>query len=185
MTPSSERTPGETVRAKRAYTGLMRALPAVLGFALAALLALPVGAQNTIETTPEELALARRAHDFAEQNMSPFCPGRTLADCPSPSAKALRDRVRRMMATGLTETDIAAQLRREFGDVVLPMPDSPFVWVFPTLLIASGAILLGVVLVRLRRSERALATPRIDADLERELDEELRARGLDQDDEKE
>ena len=29
------------------------------------------------------------ASDLANDLMSPFCPGRTLADCPSPQAKSL------------------------------------------------------------------------------------------------
>ena len=29
-------------------------------------------------------------YDVANELMSPFCPGRTLADCPSPDAASLR-----------------------------------------------------------------------------------------------
>ena len=45
-----------------------------------------------------EVALARTAHELSRELMSPYCPGRTLADCPSPDAGAVRDEIRRLEA---------------------------------------------------------------------------------------
>ena len=141
-------------------------------------------AQEPSAVDPEqEYALARRAYDFARETMSPFCPGRTLADCPSPNAKVLRERVRRMMASGLNEDDIARELQREYGTVVQALPQTSVGWILPGTILGAGVILLGVVLVRLSRPSPSVEGPvaRIDRALERELEEALRAEGLDAD----
>ena len=43
---------------------------------------------------------ARRAYALAGELLSPYCPGRTLADCPSPDAGALREEIRTRIDSG-------------------------------------------------------------------------------------
>ncbi|MBW2291360.1 MAG: cytochrome c-type biogenesis protein CcmH [Deltaproteobacteria bacterium] len=58
------------------------------------------------------------AHDL----MSPFCPGRTLAECPSPQATELRFWILTQAAAGASETEVNAMLTDRFGDVLLAAP---------------------------------------------------------------
>lgn len=54
--------------------------------------------------------------------MSPYCPGRLLADCPSPAAFELRADILRRLASGETAADIERDLYRTFGDSIRAVP---------------------------------------------------------------
>lgn len=126
-----------------------------------------------------ESDVARRAHALAEDLMSPYCPGRTLADCPSPEAGELRAQVRTLLARGTPEREVRAELERRYGDAVQGIPRSPFAQAVPVVLLSLGLALLALVLLRLSPGARA-SKPRASAagDLERALDADLRSRGL-------
>jgi cytochrome c-type biogenesis protein CcmH len=121
--------------------------------------------------------VARRAHAMAAELMSPYCPGRTLADCPSPSAAALREEVRGLIAQGVSEEQIRSTLSAQFGDAIVGTPRSAVGWALPGLVLAAGALLLIVALRRLS-AVRAEPAPATDSALEAEIAEELRQRGL-------
>jgi cytochrome c-type biogenesis protein CcmH/NrfF len=95
----------------------------------------------------------RRAHQLSMQLMSPYCPGRTLANCPSPNADVVREEIRRYMDLGLSDAEIAARVKRDFG-VGAPVPGSPIGWTIPIAALVLGAVGLAALIVRLRASER-------------------------------
>lgn len=127
--------------------------------------------------------VGRRAHALARDLMSPYCPGRTLADCPSPDAAAVREEIRTRMRAGENAAEVRSDLEARFGDAVRGVPRSALGWGIPALLVAGGGVLVVVALRRLSRGvgERAAeeepGTPP-GGELERELDEELARRGL-------
>jgi cytochrome c-type biogenesis protein CcmH/NrfF len=135
------------------------------------------------QMTPAEVEaqgdVARRAHALAEQVMSPYCPGRTLADCPSPDAAALRAAVRGRLSQGATEAEVKTELERRFGNVVQAIPRSPFAQAMPVVILALGVALLVLVIARLAPGRRAGA-PSTSAPgaVEREIEADLRSRGL-------
>ena len=45
------------------------------------------------------------AYELSHEIMSPFCPGRSLADCPSPQAESLRAWILVQEATGRSQAD--------------------------------------------------------------------------------
>jgi len=115
--------------------------------------------------------------------MSPYCPGRTLMDCPSGQAAELRDWIAEQEQAGRPRQEVEDQLYAQFGDVILQAPRAEgfglAAYVLPIL-----AFLLGgaIVWVFLRRQAAALAAapparPRasLDPEIERRIDEELRA----------
>jgi cytochrome c-type biogenesis protein CcmH len=118
--------------------------------------------------------------------MSPFCPGRTLMDCPSSQAAELRDWITEQEQAGRSKEDVEAQLYAKFGDVILQAPKASgfglAAYVIPAIGVVLGAALV-VVFLR-RQSLRALAgrpapaagAP-LDPDLERLIDEEMEGRG--------
>jgi len=62
------------------------------------------------------------AYALANELMSPFCPGRTLAECSSPQAAELRLWILTQAAAGASQEEIEANLYGRFGDVLLAAP---------------------------------------------------------------
>ncbi len=83
------------------------------------------------------------AHRLFRDVMSPFCPGLTLADCPSPNAFTLRDDIRARLARGDSRQAILDELVATYGTTILADPsDTPIgtvVWGVPFVLSALGA----------------------------------------------
>jgi cytochrome c-type biogenesis protein CcmH len=115
--------------------------------------------------------------------MSPFCPGRTLIDCPSGQAEELRAWIAAQEAAGRTRAEVEEQIYREYGDVVLQAPKPRgfglIAYVLPVVAFAVGGALVWIFLRRQRRAQGEAATDSphgpIDPELERRIDEELRA----------
>jgi len=124
------------------------------------------------------------AYDVAAELMSPFCPGRTLADCPSDSAKSLVLWIVVQEAAGRTRADVEEELFARYGEVLRPAPRAEGIgltaYVIPAVTFAGGGALVGWFLLRQTRGRRAVATanaadpaPAHDPELERVVDEEL------------
>jgi cytochrome c-type biogenesis protein CcmH len=84
--------------------------------------------------------------------MSPFCPGLTLADCPSPNAFTLRDDIERRLASGASREAIIDELVAKYGAQILADPSGTpigsVVWGLPFLLAASALLGLALFLRR-------------------------------------
>lgn len=122
--------------------------------------------------------VARRAHALARDLMSPFCPGRTLADCPSPDAGALRDQIRALLSAGESEADVRLQLTQRYGDAVRAVPESSVGLFLPGAILTAGMGTLAWVLLQLSRSKAPDDLQPAEPELEADLDAELRSRGL-------
>ncbi len=162
-------------------------------FALTSLLAGSALAQHgpvdppSPTSTPENV---RKAQSISRQTMSPFCPGRTLSDCPSEYAGQWRHDIQRMVDQGKSAAEIQAELERRAGGDLSGSPNRGIGWGLPVGLSLSALLIL-VGLLRYLRSkkeedkaeaareeaaaERTSADERaaLDKRLERELDEEL------------
>ncbi len=122
------------------------------------------------------------AYVLAGEMLSPFCPGRTLAECPSKQAESLRLWIIVQEAAGRTRTDVEQELFERFGDEVRPTPKAEglglTVYALPFVAFLGGAGLVAVALRRLTASggEAPAAAPIAgDTELERIVDEELGA----------
>lgn len=66
-------------------------------------------------------AQAAEATDLATQLshdlMSPYCPGRTIATCPSPQARKLENNILNQALAGKTRVEIESQLAERFPDI--------------------------------------------------------------------
>ncbi len=87
------------------------------------------------------------AYSLAHDLMSPFCPGRTLAACPSPQADQLRQWILFQAAAGQTEEQIEETLFERFGDVMLSAPRAEGGWGISAYAIPIAGFLLGLVFV--------------------------------------
>lgn len=122
------------------------------------------------------------AYAVAREMMSPFCPGRTLADCPSPQADSLRMWIRLQEAAGRSREDVEAEIVERYGDVVLAAPRASgfgiAAYFIPAVAFVAGGVLVYVFLRRQTRGGGGDDAPPpssgpSDPELERQLDEEL------------
>jgi cytochrome c-type biogenesis protein CcmH len=156
----------------------LRTLVAILGLLAAA--ALPAVALAQGEAPASAAAPEAWGHALARDLMSPFCPGRALADCPSPDAATLRAWILVQEAAGRSRDDVEAELLERYGEQILSAPRARgfgvTAYAIPILVFVAGG---GLVWLFLRRQTReAGAAPRQDAarlspELERLVDEAL------------
>lgn len=132
-----------------------------------ALLASTGRAQDDVEITH-----AREAHELSRELMSPYCPGRTLADCPSPDAGAVRDEIRQALREGESVDTIRTRIESRFGAQVIGVPTTWLGWLIPIVALAAGALVL--VLALRRALSPTSAPPRVSNDVAASLEQELR-----------
>ncbi len=77
----------------------------------------PAGYVNALETPP----LAR---EIIDGSMSPYCPGLTLAACPSPSADSLRQAIIARVNRGETREHLLADLEHSYGAAIRASPST-------------------------------------------------------------
>ncbi len=123
---------------------------------------------------------SRWGYEIANELMSPFCPGRTLSDCPSPQAESLRMWILVQEASGRTRADVEAELYERYGDMMRPAPRPEgfglTAYLIPVFLGLAGGGLLAIYLRRQTRAESAASEPvppASDPELEQLVDEEL------------
>jgi cytochrome c-type biogenesis protein CcmH len=131
------------------------------------------------------------SYDLAGELMSPYCPGRTLAACPSPQAAELIQWIVVQEAGGATKDQVVEMLIERFGEEILGAPPARGITLWAYILPALGFTLGGgLVVVALRRLVRKVpvvdasssqkATPArlaTDDDLAMRVDRDLAARG--------
>jgi cytochrome c-type biogenesis protein CcmH len=92
------------------------------------------------------------AYDLAHSLMSPYCPGRTLSDCPSPQADELRLWILEQARAGATREEVEAELIRSFGDQLRQAPRAEgmglVAYAVPGVFLLAGGVLLVAFLRR-------------------------------------
>ncbi len=151
----------------------MKSHARMLAFA-ATLIALSIGAAPAHSEESADWA-----YELHNELMSPFCPGRTLADCSSAQAANMRLWIVMQAAAGRTRSDVKEELLERYGDVLRPAPlPTGFgftAYAFPVVAFLAGGVLVAVFLRRQTRGTAKttrVAAP-LDPDLERLIDEEL------------
>jgi cytochrome c-type biogenesis protein CcmH/NrfF len=93
------------------------------------------------------------AYDLSAELMSPFCPGRTLASCPSPQAAELVQWMVLQEAAGSTQEEVIAVLVDQWGEEILGAPPARgitlWAYIFPILGFVVGGGLAYLVLRRI------------------------------------
>ncbi len=141
---------------------------------LAMCVALVAHAGLSAVSAQQPAAQQQDANELFNTLMSPFCPGRLLANCPSVEAELMRGDVRRQLAAGATTEAVVDSLYAIYGDRILGAPRvrgfGLLAWAVPVLALVAGASLLAVWLRSVSRRSAAAVTPSA------ELDAESRAR---------
>jgi cytochrome c-type biogenesis protein CcmH/NrfF len=105
-------------------------------------------------TTNVSTEVAQKAAAIARQTMSPFCPGRTLSDCPSEYATAWRRDIRAMVARGMSADEIQRELESRVGANLSGSPNRSAGYGVSLGLALGAAFVLFFVLSRLRRNSQ-------------------------------
>lgn len=149
-----------------------------------ALLAAPGASAEQSPAARPEAAAAGESYSMELYNglMSPYCPGRTLMDCPSGQATELRDWIAGQERAGRPRQEVEDELYAKYGDVILQAPRAEgfglVAYLLPVVAFLIGG---GIVWAFLRRQAAGggapVARPRasLDPEIERRIDEELRA----------
>jgi cytochrome c-type biogenesis protein CcmH/NrfF len=102
---------------------------------------------------PQAFAEDSWGYDLGHDLMSPYCPGRTLATCPSPQAAELIQWIVLQEASGATRQEVLDQLVERFGDEILGAPKAEglaiWAYVLPVLGFVGGGALAFLVLRRI------------------------------------
>lgn len=144
--------------------------------------------------TSAETSESTWAYDLAGDLMSPYCPGRTLASCPSPQAAELVQWIALQESAGATREEVVEILVERFGEEILGAPPARgitlWAYVFPVVGFVVGGAIAFLVLRRIvakpglpgaagspfdAPAAGAAPTPEED-DLARLVDEDLAAR---------
>jgi cytochrome c-type biogenesis protein CcmH len=110
-------------------------------------------------SSQQEAELIKNSHDLYRQVLSPFCPGRSLNDCPSSKAQELKDELRGRLQAGESRDVILEDVFARFGDQYRAVPVFAgigiFVWLVPI-----GFVVIGLVVAALMaRGKRCGASP--------------------------
>ncbi|HEY6727942.1 MAG TPA: cytochrome c-type biogenesis protein CcmH [Polyangiaceae bacterium] len=146
-------------------------------FAVLAVAVLALGAPAVVAQTVEGKSLddpktEAMAFDIAQRTMSPFCPGRTLADCPSGNATEWRQDIRAMLQKGMSPAEIQKVLNQRAGENLSGAPESSLGWVLPVALVLGALVVLSLVLRRIRRDDADDAAAEPGVSRTREDDED-------------
>jgi cytochrome c-type biogenesis protein CcmH len=113
--------------------------------------------------------------------ISPFCPGRSLHDCPSSSAVELKDEIRSMINKGKSREEIITLLSDRFGQNIRAVPSTSgfqsLAWAAPIAFLVLGGVLLTLWLQnRAAKSgpDSSLpSVPPLDPEMQKRIDREL------------
>jgi cytochrome c-type biogenesis protein CcmH/NrfF len=125
----------------------------------------------------------RRATDMYQQVLSPFCPGRSLNDCPSSKAQELKTDMLVKLQSGVAEQEVLEGVFAKFGDQYRAIPKGEgfgrLVWLVPGLFVFIGLAFAYYVSTRravspspvsgIAATARAISTEE-EAELSRELE---------------
>lgn len=95
-------------------------------------------------------ATADRIEDEAQQIsyelLSPFCPGRALADCPSPQATDLKQKIRAELRSGKTKDQVSKEILDQYGQGLSALPSwsgiNALAWVLPLAILLIGGLVV-------------------------------------------
>ncbi|MEY4669232.1 MAG: Cytochrome biosis protein [Pseudomonadota bacterium] len=144
---------------------------------IALCVALIVGSAQADERSE---ALDREATNLYQQVFSPFCPGRSLNDCPSSKAAELKDQMRAELEAGKAPEVILNEVFQKFGDQYRAVPQfsgvGMLVWIVPVAFVVIGLIVAVGASIRRRKGNTTASgatPPDLSAEEERRIQEEL------------
>lgn len=103
------------------------------------------------QSRPDQALIEKASEELYYEILSPFCPGRALADCPTEKASILKAKIKDELLAGKSKQTVYQDVINEFGDQFRAVPDmsglNSLAWIIPIFTIAVGLI---IVILRIR-----------------------------------
>ena len=100
----------------------------------------------------EDPQLELKAHQVFDNVMSPFCPGKTLNDCPSSEAAKLKSKLKDELIRGVQPEAVINELVAQYGEELRAAPSNEgfgrLAWLGPLIFLGLGAVGLLIWLKR-------------------------------------
>ena len=107
-----------------------------------------------IADSASDQEIERKTHQVFDNVMSPFCPGKTLNDCPSSEAAKLKSSLRDKLISGSQPEQLINELVEQYGDELRAAPANEgfgrLAWLGPIIFLAVGITGLVFWLVKKR-----------------------------------
>ena len=115
-----------------------------------------------------------RFRELTQELRCPKCQNQDLADSNAPIATDLRREIFRMLGEGKDNQQIIDFMVDRYGDFVRYKPaltsKTVVLWFGPLALLVGGVVVIGVIVVRRRRTARAEASDTLSAEERQRLD---------------
>lgn len=102
-----------------------------------------------------------RYQNLISELRCPKCQNQNIADSNAPISEDMRNEVYRMMQAGASNDEIVEALVARFGEFVRYKPELDsrtfLLWATPAIAVFGGLLIVAVVVIRARRSERQAA----------------------------
>ena len=107
-----------------------------------------------IADSASDQEIERKTHQVFDNVMSPFCPGKTLNDCPSSEAAKLKSSLRDKLISGSQPEQLINELVEQYGDELRAAPANEgfgrLAWLGPIIFLVVGITGLVFWLVKKR-----------------------------------
>jgi cytochrome c-type biogenesis protein CcmH/NrfF len=103
---------------------------------------------------PDDAEAERLLSELSNELMSPYCPGRTIAACPSEQARKLEDQILVQAKAGKSREEIEQSLVASFGPKIIGYAPQPVVLYGSAAAGVSGLLVLAWLGRRWRRRSR-------------------------------
>lgn len=117
------------------------------------------------------------SYDLSHELMSPYCPGRTLADCPSDQATDVVEWMVEQERAGRGEEEVRGELYARFGEILRAAPKPEGVGLLsyglPLLALLAGGAVVATFLRRQSSGPAPAAPAEVDPEALRAIDAEL------------
>ena len=128
----------------------------------------------------QEDLVQKKAQDYFDSTMSPYCPGRTLSACPSGEATKLRENIRQMYRDGYTEEGIGNFLASKYGDAVKSMPKQKgfdlFAWIMPSVFVFLGIFVIFYFVSVIKKPKKSIINKSPDSGISESAKSEIEKR---------
>ncbi len=135
-------------------------------------------ALGSSQATQVDDSVNRAARHIFETVLSPYCPGRTISNCPSPQADELRGTITTQLEAGKTPEAVEEELYAVFGDELRTIPRARGIgllaWLVPAIGFIAGAWAI-VAWTRRTRSDSSNSVASRGQELDEESDERLKS----------
>lgn len=98
-------------------------------------------AENKSDSLTEDIA-----QEIYYETLSPFCPGRALADCPTEQARDLKLQMFNDLKAGKSKQQIIEEFLNKYGKNFSSTPDMSGInlaaWILPIIVVAIGLVIV-------------------------------------------